>query len=450
MIIISNIFSSIWRFIKGFFQLKNYNWTNAVLFIIVLMVVQYIPLEGSGGVSPVKVAMMAVMPIIFLANFSINKAVVFGGMYWLWIFFTAYFLHPYNYRSSTVMYCAMFIITFMVFYTLVYNKHVLTISVFINFIKSFIYACTGLAIVQTALHVVGIWNIPLLNMIMWVGEETGMRANSFMQEPSTFARTLWVLYYAYLKCNEYLQGSKVTIFQALKGPHLLVTVCVLLDTAMMGSGTCFIAMGVVSLYFLRGYYLFLTLPIYVGIFFILRDAEIKHLERAVAVAKAASSMNAAEIRETDTSAAVRAAPIINTISNFTTRLDDEDFWIGHGCDYSLQFRKKAEFRNMGDIDDYGLIAFILSYILMFSCCIRFRSLATILLFLGLGGGTNNVAYSWGLLYIFAATRYFYEQKRFGNLVVPEMDEETEDSEDVENTLLPSPDAKKDDRNGLTS
>lgn len=87
---------------------------------------------------------------------------------------------------------------------------------------------------------------------------------------------------------------------------------------------------------------------------------------------------------------------------------------------------------------------------MFSCCIRFRSLATILLFLGLGGGTNNVAYSWGLLYIFAATRYFYEQKRFGNLVVPEMDEETEDSEDVENTLLPSPDAKKDDRNGLTS
>lgn len=64
MTYISVIFSSIWHFIKGFFQLKNYNWTNAVLFMIVLMVIQYYPLEGSAGVSPVKVAMMSVMPII--------------------------------------------------------------------------------------------------------------------------------------------------------------------------------------------------------------------------------------------------------------------------------------------------------------------------------------------------------------------------------------------------
>ena len=97
--------------------------------MIVLMVIQYIPLEGSAGVSPVKVAMMAVMPIIFLANFNINKAVVFGAMYWLWIFFTAYFLHPLSFRTSTVMYCGMFVSTFMVFYTLIYHKHVLTIDV---------------------------------------------------------------------------------------------------------------------------------------------------------------------------------------------------------------------------------------------------------------------------------------------------------------------------------
>lgn len=417
MAFISDIFSSIWHFIKGFFQLRNYNWTNAVLFMIVLMVIQYYPLEGSAGVSPVKVAMMSIMPIIFLANFSINKAVVFGAMYWLWIFYTSYFLHPATFRSSTIMYCAMFVITFMVFYTLIYNKHVLTIDVFINFIKCFIFACTGMAIIQTILHIVGIWNLPIMNMIMWIGESTGMRVNSFMQEPSTFARTLWVLYYAYLKCNEYQQGYKVSIFQAFKGQHLIVSLCVLADTAMMGSGTCFIAMGVVSIYFLRGYYMFLTLPIFIGIFFILRDAEIKHLERAVAVAQAASTLDASEIRKTDTSAAVRAAPIINTISNFTHRIDNEDFWIGHGCDYSLQFRYTPDRRNMGDIDDYGLIAFILSLILIFSCCIRFRSIATIMLFLGLAGGTNNIAYLWGLLYILSATRYFYEQSKNGTFMV---------------------------------
>lgn len=394
--------------------------------MIVLMVIQYYPLEGSAGVSPVKVAMMSIMPIIFLANFSINKAVVFGSMYWLWIFFTAYFLHPMTFRASTVMYCAMFVITFMVFYTLIYNKHVLTIDLFIRFLRGFIFACTGLAIVQTALHVVGIWNLPWMNMIMWIDENSGFRVNSFMQEPSTFARTLWVLYYAYLKCNEYMQGSKVTIFQIFNGAHRWVTICVLLDTVMMGSATCFISMGIVSLYFLKGYYLFLTLPIFTGIFFILRDAEIKHLERAVAVAQAASTMNAAAIRQTDTSAAVRAAPMINTLSNFSKRLDDESFWIGHGCDYSLQFRKTPERRNMGDIDDYGLIAFLLSYLLIFTCCIRFRSLATILLFLGLGGGTNNVAYSWGLLYILSATRYFYEQRRNGELETQKIANENED------------------------
>lgn len=411
MAYISVIFSSIWHFIKGFFQLKNYNWTNAVLFMIVLMVIQYYPLEGSAGVSPVKVAMMAVMPIIFLANFDINKAVVFGGMYWLWIFYTAYYLHPYNFRSSTVMYSAMFVVTFMVFYTLIYNKHVLTIDVFINFIRCFIYAYTGLAIIQTLLHMVGIWNLPWMNMLMWIGDETGMRVNSFSQEPSTFARTLWVLYYAYLKCNEYLQGSKVTIFQAFKAPHLLVSVCVLLDTAMMGSATCFACMMVVSIYFLRGYYLFLLLPIFIGIFFILRNAEIKHFERVIATAQAASTMNAKNVKTQDTSAAVRVAPMVNTYANFAEDIEKEVFWIGHGCDYSRSFKYAPEKRKIGDIDDYGFIAYILSLILVFTCCIRFRSIATIMFFLGLAGtGTNNFAYSWGLLYILCATRYFYEQK----------------------------------------
>ena len=440
MAFISVVFSNVWHFIKGFFFLKNYNWTNAVLFMIVLMVIQYIPLEGSAGVSPVKVAMMAVMPIIFLANFNINKAVVFGAMYWLWIFFTAYFLHPLSFRTSTVMYCGMFVSTFMVFYTLIYHKHVLTIDVFINFIRCFIYAYTGIAIIQTLLHMVGIWNMPWLNMILFVTEESGMLVNGFSQEPSTFARTLWLLYYAYLKCNEYLRGSKVSLFQAFGPEHRWVTICVIADTAMMGSATCFIAMGVVSLYFLRGYYLFLTLPIFAGIFLILRNAEIKHFERVVAVANAASSMNAGSVRQTDTSAAVRVAPIVNTCSNLANNITDRDFWIGHGCDYSLRFRHSPERRNMGDIDDYGLISLILSWVLVFSCCVRLRSIGAILFLLGLGGGTNNVAYSWGLLYILCATRYFYEQRRQGLLPVAEDEGGRNDEAYPEYAELPGPSA----------
>ena len=164
----------------------------------------------------------------------------------------------------------------------------------------------------------------------------------------------------------------------------------------------------------------------IGIFFILRNAEIKHFERVIATAQAASTMNAKNVKTQDTSAAVRVAPMVNTYANLAEDIEKEVFWIGHGCDYSRSFKYAPEKRKIGDIDDYGLIAFILSFVVIFTCCIRFRSLATILLLFGLGGGTNNVAYSWGLLYIFSATRYFYDQKKLGYLTLSGIDMDIKD------------------------
>ena len=61
---------------------------------------------------------------------------------------------------------------------------------------------------------------------------------------------------------------------------------------------------------------------------------------------------------------------------------------------------------IGEIDDYGLIAYALSLSLVFLCAIDFFSLATIMFFLGIGGGTGNIAYGWGLLMLFVEMSIF--------------------------------------------
>ena len=61
---------------------------------------------------------------------------------------------------------------------------------------------------------------------------------------------------------------------------------------------------------------------------------------------------------------------------------------------------------MGGIDDYGLISYILGLGLIFLCAINFFSIATIMFFLGIGGGINNIAYGWGILMIFTCVKYF--------------------------------------------
>lgn len=427
---ISEIFRSIFRFIGGFFKLRNYTLRNFTAYVLVIMVIQYIPLETRAGVSPVKVATMALMPLFLLANFRMNKAVIFGSIYWGWIFYTAYFLHPMTFRFSTVLYCGMFVVTFMTLYTMVYDRHVFTIDWFIRFLKGFIWVFTGFCVVQQFMLTLGIWYFPPFNMCQWLFMEgSHYRVNSISYEPSSFVRSVGVLYYAYLKCCEYRQGSKISIVEVFNGSHRWVTISVLWCLLTVGSGTGFVVLAVISLYFMRGYWFLLTVPMAIASYYILRDAEIEAFQRMQATAEAVTTLDANEVKSADTSAAVRVAPVINTISNFTNNITDEVFWVGRGCDYAVQFKYNPEKQNMGQIDDYGFISLLLSYLVVFTCIFRFRSLACLMMFLGIGGGMMNIAYGWGLLFIFMVTRYFYEHRY--DLVLEEDDEYDDVGEDDE-------------------
>lgn len=397
----------IYDFIYGFFSVKNYTLKNLAFFLLVIMCIQYIPLESRAGVSPVKVAVMAFMPLVLLIHFKFSRAVGILFFYFFYIIYTAFILHYESFRASTVIYMAMFFVTYATFYNLVCVEEVFSLEEFTIFVKRFIYVMVVFFLFQQIFQILGIREFALINLTYSVTTRGVLSGYSISYEPSTFARTLGVLYYAYLKSNEYKQGHTVTIQQIFNSEHIWVTLGFAWSMFTMGSGTAYICMAILSIYFMKGAYFIFTIPIFIFVFNILSYFEVRQFERATTTAEATMTMDAEEVKEADGSASARIAPILNTIN--TLDLSSTEAWFGHGIDYSLNIAKKKGIQMMGQIDDYGLIAYILTLILVFTCAIDILSLATIMFILGVGGGTDNIAYGWGLLMVFTCIKYFHQQ-----------------------------------------
>lgn len=112
-----------------------------------------------------------------------------------------------------------------------------------------------------------------------------------------------------------------------------------------------------------------------------------------------------EIKRTDTSAAYRINPMINTLTKLD--LSDMDTWFGHGIDYNNKIGNGLSSQSTaGEIGDYGLIVYLLGLLLVFSCSIKLISIPAIMYFTGIGGGTANIPYLWGILMVFLCVRFF--------------------------------------------
>lgn len=375
---------------------------NIATAILVIMNIQLVFIEGY-TISPLKVGMMALMPFILLLRVPyISKAFLLGSLYLINIIISA-LLHAETFRLSTIGYLGMFVITFFTFYNYIYSG-VFSLEYFIKLVKAMIIAYSVCLICQQVLILAGIRFMPLVNLNNQFFLSID-KLPSLSLEPSHTARILGVLYYAYLKCNEYKQGATINIKQIFEKEHRWITLAFLWPMLTMGSGTAFICLGILSLYFMKGAYLLLAIPVFIGVYFTLSFFEVQQFKRASSVVEATLTGDTQTVMETDGSAASRIMPMLNTINAID--LNDFDTWFGHGVDYNLHEKKNGGKDLIGEINDYGLIAYILGLILVFSCAIKFRSLATIMYFLGVGGGTGNIAYAWGSLMIFACIRYFH-------------------------------------------
>ena len=389
------------------FKLKDLTTNRGIATIyLVMMCVQLVAWEGF-GVSKIKVALMALAPLLLIFKVPyMTKATVWCSLYMVVVLFCAY---QQDYvRFSTLGYLGMFLITYIVYYNLLYKKHAFSLMYFIRLLRIMILAYAICLLAQQAFVLIGIRNFPLINLYNQYYLAID-KLPTWTQEPSSSARILGVLYYAYLKCCEIVEEEKLSLARVFELPHRWITIGFLYAMTTMGSGTAFISLMILAMYFLKTKALWYVVPIFIGLYFTLPLMNIKQLDRAVNVINATLTLDAEEVRRVDGSAASRVVPLLNTLN---MDLSKSETWFGKGTiRQEDKYRGMSQKAKIGNIDQYGLLSYIVSLIFVFSCCMNFVSIPTIMFFVGVGGGTNNIAYLWGILMIFTVIRYFYSMYR---------------------------------------
>lgn len=385
------------------FKLKDIVSNRGIATIyLVTMCTQFVAWEGF-GVSPLKVALMGLAPLLFVFRVPyITKATVWCSLYMVVVLLCAY-MQDYV-RFSTLGYLGMFLITYIVFYNLLYKKHAFSLMYFIRLLRFMILAYAICLLAQQACVLVGIRNLPIINLNNQYFLAI-YKLPTWTQEPSSSARILGVLYYAYLRCCEIVEGEKLSLKRVFELPHRWITIGFLYTMTMMGSGTAFVSLMILAMYFVQAKRLWYVVPVFMVLYFTLPLLNIHQLDRAVNVINATLTLDAEVVRETDGSAASRIVPVINTLN---MDLSSSETWFGMGTQskneqITMYYQQKGK---IGNIDQYGLLSYIVSLVLVFTCCMKFRSIPTIMFFVGVGGGIGNIAYAWGILMLFTVVRYF--------------------------------------------
>lgn len=388
--------------IQSYFTLKNF-----ATFILVLFCVHYIPLETRASVSMIKIAASFLCCFVFIIYVPyVTKALVLAIIYFLTILGSAIF-HMETFRASTLLYLCSFLITFITMYNLVYVKKVFSLDYFTIIVKRLIYTLAIVLVIQQCFIIVGIRIFPLINLTQFL--DRGIGANSLTMEPSVCARMMGVLLYAYMECISFREGSKFQFSQLFEQEHKWVTIAFFWAILTMGSGTAFIVLGVLFLYFINWRNALIMIPFIAGMIYIGFILGIDQLNRVTSVVEATITLDNKNVIQADHSASYRILPILNTINNLD--LTKTEHWFGYGIDTGVSDLSKTM---LPGITDYGFLAYICGLILVFTCAIRFWSISTIMYFIGIGGGTSNVAYQWGILIIFMCVRYFYDNRKLFN------------------------------------
>lgn len=386
--------------------------------LIVIALTTFFFFEGSATNSIIKLGVMGLAPIIFLLRGAvISKAFIFGMGYWLWCYFSSLFTG--EQRFSTIGFLGMYIITFIVFYNFL-RKGVFTFVYFKQLLRILIMAFGIVLICQQICMLVGLRSMPLVNLNNQFFLSL-TKLPILTLEPSHSARVLAALVLCYWRMYEIENGEKLSLKHLFMGEMRKPMILFFWSMLTMGSGTAFIALGILSLYFITKETYLYVMPFMLAMYLISGTMELTQFERARRLADASLTGDTEMIQEADESGASRIIPVINTITK--TDLSNTDTWVGKGTAKidSLWWTKMD--RKIGVIDQYGIIGFIISMLLVYCCMIRrFISIET-LFFIGLlGMSIGNIYYAWGCLTLFAGVRYFQEQKEQGILIVIEENE----------------------------
>ncbi|KAA6303771.1 MAG: hypothetical protein EZS26_000322 [Candidatus Ordinivivax streblomastigis] len=393
---------------------KTHNINRIIAsFYIVLMSIAIVPIEGY-GVSNLKVAALTIAPLIlFFRTPRLSKVILLTILYYLLVFFSAYLVNHDSFRASTIIYLGMFLLMFVMYYNLIYFEHAFSIIYFLKLIKFVIYAFTICLILQQIAVLLGAKYVlgNFLNIALF--EDNPFRLNSLAIEPSHSARVMGAWFLALLKINEYKVGRKLSLKEIYKGNKWII-LGFLYSMITMGSGTAFVVLAILSLYFIHRRYVLVIVPAFVLLYISSQSIDFEPLDRAKKTFEASLTGDAETVIKADASAAFRVIPIINTFKSLN--LFSSATWFGNGTDstvFSTNIYDTMDTKGkIGMINEYGLLSYIVLLIFVFSCTIRkFFSIETLLFFVLLAGTIGNVAYPWGVLMIFSTIKYFNNQHK---------------------------------------
>ena len=370
--------------------------------LIIFFGIYYMPIDSYATNAPIKMALMVTSIIIlFLYTFKASKALIIGIIYLTYQYIVASF-HPESFRWSTYIYSILLVLTFVSFYNLIFIERVFKIDHFIKICKWFMMLYFVVCIIQQVLTILGISYFPLFNMMTNLNR--GLGCQSLSMEPSTFARFMLVFYYAYVKCCEYKRNEgPFTLRELFSGEHKWVTIRFLWMMLTMGSATAYACIVLFSLYFVRWHNWYYVIPSLLICYTFAHSLEIEQFERTSNAISATVSLDKENLKETDASASVRINPGINTFNADYTKFET---WFGYGIDAG-----NMDKANRTVFHDYGLVLYIISYIMNFCCGYTFWSIGTIFLLAGVGGGAgSNIQYAWELMMVMTCVKYFYENR----------------------------------------
>ena len=362
------------------------------------MSVQFLYIEG-WTVSIPKVTIMAITPIIMLFRTQyISKATIYATLYI--VVTLSFLLLKSDFRTSTIYYSILFFFTFNLYYNLVFHENTYTIDDFIKILKGLIFAYAICLALQQLCFIIGIRYMPIINLMNMNYYEL-FRLNTLAIEPSHAARLLTVFFYGLLKLNQYKNNGVPLSIPELWTEYKWTIIAFFYTMICMGSGTAFVGLAILSLYFLKKEYIIAVLIGLTAFYIAVPYIEYEPLTRAINIFNATLSGDTELITKTDSSAATRVNIIVETFRNID--FTDSSTWFGRGTD-SLEKDGKLI---VSAIADYGMFSYITKLIFFFGCCFTsIFSLETLMFILLFGMNIGNIAYGFATLMVFATIKYF--------------------------------------------
>ncbi|MBL7473743.1 hypothetical protein [Robertkochia sediminum] len=375
---------------------------RTILSILVLMCIQYIPIEGN-GVSFIKVAGMLLTPLIWLHNFKGFSKAFKWGLLCAFAILISIGYNSESFRLSTVIYKLSFVFMFVMYYDLVYYHHSLHLEVFIRFLKRLIIWFTMVLIIQQILILTGFRYVPLFNFVEFI--DRGIGSNSLSLEPSHTARILTVVMLVLLRMFEVKWGKNQLNLSRFFKENKWIIIAFLWSMLSMGSGTAFVGLAILLIYFVKRKYIVFFFIMVGAIYLLAPSIKYEPVIRLKNTFEAALTLDRQAVIEADHSAAARVVPLVNSINDLD--IDDMDTWLGKGIDSSINSEYLGEDQLIGGINDYGLLVFLLFVGFFISFCAPGILTIEQLIFLVLLSATiGNFAYVWGILMLLTTSKYF--------------------------------------------